>query len=176
MPRASKKVVEIEPSLSQRIAEAVGTASAPSLVPDYNPPPAKPKEPPPPELKSLVKDTSDYLKLRRLISAALDYRATEKEVKESRRLFALANGAKEVKGGKNDDLLGNLIKDLLGKHGVGKAMVEGDRINYYSGTRSSIKADLLMAQGVTPAQIAAATVTSYTYTLKLAKGEEGEDD
>jgi hypothetical protein len=68
------------------------------------------------------------------------------------------------------------MKNLLGKYHVGKALLDDIRVNYFATGRSTIKADLLLDNGVSPAVIQKCTVTSEVYTLKLSRGKDEEEE
>jgi len=145
------------PKAVQEIAKEV----APSLVPDglkLIPPPPKPKDELPPDLKQLVQDKKDYLTLARLIEEDMPWKAQQKEAEGKRKGI-------EIK-----------IKNLLGKHKVGEAMLGDVRVSYYSGERSTIKADKLLAAGVPIQTIMACTEKSTSFTLRLSKREEKEGE
>jgi hypothetical protein len=102
-------------------------------------------------------DKRDYLLLRRLVAASIEFAKQDKAAADARKPLT------------------NQIKNLLGKYQVGKAVTEEARINYFESGRESIKGDLLLAAGVSPAIIAGATKKTVSYTLKLtAVGEEEE--
>lgn len=69
------------------------------------------------------------------------------------------------------------IKDLLGQHQIDKCMIDDLRVSYYGSTRSTLKKELLLEEGVSAATIAKCTVPGKTsYTLKIARvGEEEEE-
>jgi hypothetical protein len=150
--------VQPMPDLKQRMAAATA-ASAPSLVPEYlNPPPPKEEEMIH-TLQELVTDKKDLLALKRLINEDIALKEVEANAKKQRKPLI------------------SKMKNLLGKYSVGKALLDDIRVNYFTTSRSSIKADLLLANGVSPAVIQKCTVTSDVYTLKLSRGkdEEGEE-
>jgi len=167
-------------TLKERMQETAA-AAAPSLAPAprIEAPPPKAEEVVP-TLKESIGDKKDYLKVKRLIADSLKYKnfvdpdillengVTEEVIKKA----TLPGGDlhKTIKG------VTAAIKVMLGKYKVGVAQEDEIHINYFSGTRKTIKPDLLLAQGVTPAQIKAATEEKSTYTLKITVGDEMEED
>jgi len=145
-------------TLAERTKEAVAaTATAPSMVPDLPAPPPKEEEVVP-SVKDLIHNKKDLLTLRRLMTEHISLSAVEREA-----------GSKKKK-------ITEQIKKLAGTYQIGKADYDGDRINYYSSERKTIKPDLLLAQGVQPNIILKATETTVSYALKItqAKDEGGE--
>ena len=143
-------------TLQQRMNDA---SASPSMIPPEATPAPPPKEEPVlPQLNTLIADKRDYLLLKRLIEEDLPWKAQASQA------------AKERKS------IEDKIKKLLGKHQVGLALMDDIRINYYSGERESLDKGLLLAQGVSPAQIIAATKKKPIYTLKITRGKEEEDE
>ena len=157
MPKKVQPITESKPSLAERMG-AITTATAPNLNPNFSvtPPPAKEKEIIP-DLKDLVEQRKDYLELKRLITTSLELAEQERLIKKQR------------------DPISSRIKDLLGTYKIGKAQVEGCRVNYFSGERRSIDASLLLANGVQPRVIEASTKVSVVYTLKITSQENDDD-
>ena len=151
-------------SLEERMALAT-SVGAPSMVPDFNPPPAKVVEVIP-TLQELVTDPKDYLTLKRLCFESKEYGHTQREA------------AKLLKP------ITARIKILLGKYRVGKALDGDVRINYYSGERRSINPDKLqnklLTLGMLPDTIkeviTAATKVKESYTLKITEVGQTDDE
>lgn len=146
---------QAKPTLAQRIKDTAGPA--PSLVPakmqEVPPPPDKVEEVVP-HVNEFVTDKKDLLALRRMMNRHMELATLIKPLDKER------------------DSLTTQIKALAGKYKIGKAQYDGDSINYFSGTRSTIKADLLLSQGVQPAVITAATILNTSYTLKITPAKE----
>lgn len=149
----SAKVQPIEESLRKRM-DAVSAGAAPSLVP-FVPPPAKEEEVIP-DLKEIMSQKKDYLEAKRLILRSIELAEAEKPIKKEREQITAK------------------LKNLLGRSGVAKAMVEDIRVNYYAGERSSIDGGKLLTLGVAPSIIREATNVTTTYTLKLTRQAEEE--
>jgi len=145
------------PDLKQRMASATA-ASAPSLVPEQlNPPPPKEEEVIP-TLQELITDRKDFLALKRLVNEDIALKEVEANAKKQRKPLI------------------SKMKNLLGKYHVGKALLDDIRVNYFATGRSTIKADLLLDNGVSPAVIQKCTITSEVYTLKLSRGKDEEEE
>lgn len=150
-------VKPIPQSLQDKMKAAVGGA-APSLTPGPRPlPPAKEVETLP-DISEVIEGVADRLALKRLVADSVALAAQEKEIKAMRAPIT------------------NNIKNILAKYEVGKAMCGDARINFYTVPRSSLSKDLLLRAGVTPAVIAACTVTTQTATLRITVGQEDDGE
>ena len=147
-----------KPTLEERVKQSIKTAPAPSLVPDQllpAPPPAKEEEVIP-RVQDLVKDRKDLLLIRRLMTQHIELGNTERQAKKAKEKITAQ------------------LKVLAGRYSLGKADYDGDRLNYFAGTRSSIDSTKLLSAGVQPSVIQACTNVSTTFTLKVTQGDEEE--
>ena len=156
MAAAKRKVVEMPKALQEQVNKIAAPSMVPEMPQEVIPPP--PKEEEIPMLGDLVKDIKDYLTLKQLIEEDLPWKRQEAEAKKARKRIETQ------------------LKNLLGKHQVGRAAMDGVTISYYSSSRSSLDRELLMRNGVTMNQIIAGTKSSTSYTLKLSEGKEEEDE
>ena len=147
--------------LKRRMEEQTAGArkSAPSMVPDYDRKQHRHYAPPKeeevlPELQELVTDARDLDVLQGAINLHAAYNSEKHKLEK-----AMAP-------------LADTIKSLLDDYQVSKAQCGDCRVSYYRVHRSAIKADLLLAHGVSPATIEASTVVSESATLKITKAEE----
>jgi len=145
-------------SLDARIKEHVGKATAPSMVPDFSPPPPPPKEEEIiPDIRELVDNAADRLRLMQLVEQQAAWGAQEKEAKKQRKPLTES------------------IKKIIGKYGIGRAMCGELLINYYNAPRATLSRELLLSAGIPPKVLDACTITKDTYTLRIsAPGESDE--
>lgn len=144
-------------SLKDRLSKVAGKSGVNLNPEDVAPPPVKEVEKIP-DMREVIVDAKERLKLMRLIEAHVAFGIQEKEAKKARAPLTIQ------------------IKDILGRNNASKLMVDGNRINYFNSPRSTIKGDLLLAHGITPKVIAECTVTSDAYTLKITPPGEGDDE
>lgn len=142
-------------SLKERLSKVAGRSGVNLNPEDVTPPPPKESEKLP-DMREVIADAKDRLKLIRLTEAHVAFGIAEREAKKAKAPLTTQ------------------IKDILGRNSASKLMVEGTRLNYFNAPRSSIKGDLLLQHGVSPKIIAECTVTSDAYTLKITPA--GEDD
>jgi len=144
--------------LKQRLQEAA--PPAPSMVPvakehPIAPPPQEEKTP---QLSDLISDKKDLLLLRRLIEEDMPWKEQAAEAAKMRKPL-------ETK-----------IKNILGKHKVGKALLDDIRVSYFGAERSVLDKELLLSNGVAPAVILASMKKSTSYTLRISKSKEEETE
>lgn len=124
-----------------------------------------PELPPPPEPEEQIPDIRDF----DLPSATrLQLVRLTEEHRE------LGDQAGEIK--KQRDQLTSKIKKILGEYKVGKALVGDLRVTYFNAPRTSLNKIKLMENGVTVKQIQASEETKDSYTLRISRvGQEEED-
>jgi hypothetical protein len=152
MPPATKKTLE------ERL-KGVAAAGAPSMIPVSDPPPPPPKvEEVIPQLSDLIQDRKKRLEMARLVSAHGEL------------------GEQVSTLNKQRDKLTAAIKKLAGENSIAKCISGDWQVNYFASTRESIKKDKLLALGVSPGVILAATAITHPLTLKVTRiGEEDEE-
>ena len=154
------KAISTANRLKASIKEVAGqaAAAAPSMVPEkILPAPPEKEEEQIPEVKDLIQDVGLRLKLKRLIHRERELAAQEKAAAKER------------------EPLSKAIKEIMGNQGIAKVRCDEFLASYFVVPRSTIKADLLLSQGVTPAQISKATVTTESFTLRITKEKESEE-
>lgn len=169
MTRVLVKKPTIAPPVRTMSLEDRLKASVRKAMPDANmhpdgmreevaaPPPKD--EPEVKDLKEMITTPVDYLKAKALLLEMTDIKAQLKPLKAREKAITPK------------------IKNLLGKHDVGKSRFEGWTVSYFDAPRSTLSKDLLIAAGVSPLTIMKCTITKPTYTLKLTPpGVEEEDD
>lgn len=124
---------------------------------------------PPPKEEEVIPDLSEIVKDRKM------------RLLVARKAAELGELSEQIsKLEKQQDTMSKELKKLVGTLKIGKAISGEWRINYYGGVRKSIKAALLLAAGITQATINACTKQTDTYTLKVTrlgeKEEEGGED
>lgn len=148
-----------KPSLKDRLSKVAASASVdmnPLSRKKFTPPP--PKEEDIPDMRDVIGSTADQSSLIRLVGEHAAIGQQER----------LLKGQKEP--------LTDRIKDILGRNKATKLKVDTYRVNYYSAPRTSIKKELLLEAGVAPDIIAACTVSTETYTLRVTEIKEGEEE
>lgn len=112
-----------------------------------------------PDMREVVADAKIRLKLLRLTALHAQLGAQESVIKKDRAR------------------LGEEVKAILCEIKQNKLDCDGVRVVYFSSMRNSIKANKLLALGVAPATITAATDSKEVYTLKItAAGAEEEEE
>lgn len=129
--------------------------SAPSL--NFAPRKEKEKEPPPPDLRELDIPAADRSKLARLIGMHSELTSD---------IGKLTKEKKEL----TED-----IKSLCKVYELEKFMAAGVKSNYYKISRETISSELLLAQGVSHAVIARATVKTDSWAFRTGKGSGDEE-
>jgi len=153
MAKAMKS--ESTKSMKSRLKQAVGGGA--SMVPQEKvpAPPPKKEEEAVPELRELIDDRKE----RRLFSTMVShYLAYSEDAK-------IADNHKKRLSGE--------MKKIVGSYGISSVMVEGNLVNYFNAPRSTIKSDLLLAAGISPATIASCTEVKDVYTLRITPPKEG---
>lgn len=150
------KVKEMD--LASRLAASVKIA-APSIVPDGT----KPKPEPKPalvftEIRELIANPAERLKFLRLSQASSSLAEEEKKIKYARRPIT------------------EQLKNLCVKYDIERALCNDVKVSYYDAPRSTISKELLLAQGVAPAVIAACTVVKSALTLRITPVGQDEEE
>lgn len=151
-----KLAQEAADSMAGRLAKAVGKTAAPSMIPEKFVPPPPKQEEVIPDLKSLIESRIEYKMLEGLITESADWAQQEREAKKARRPIT------------------EKIKQVLGKHGVSRAMCGEYRVIYYNAPRTSISKELLLSAGVDPEVIEECTISKDAYTLRILEPGEKE--
>lgn len=160
MPQSAQTQPTQKKPLRERIKE-LAAQSAPSMVPsprEVPPPPPEKEVEVLPSIVDLVEDRKTRLEIVRLVN---EYGSLGEELKPLK---------------KRQKQLSDRLKVLVGKAGIGKAASGDWRINYYSGERSTLKATLLLALGVSVDTISAATEIKSTYTLRITRLDEEDSN
>ena len=164
-PKTPPKVTQMPAhgDLKQKMRDQIGKTAAPSMVPEIPAPPERTEEVIP-DVKDLIPSAPDRLKLRKLVAEHIQ--------------FGQAKSAAD----KAQAPISEQIKKIVGTYKIGKALCDGNSINYYSVPRNTIKADLLrgfllahVGQPLTVEMVEkaleAATDTTVSYTLRVTPGK-----
>jgi hypothetical protein len=138
--------------LKQRMAQSV-VGTGPSLIPVPHTPKPEKEEEHIPQIDELIDDRDDVQTLRSLVSSHVSANTNKKQWE------------KTVEG------LSERIKGIIGRYGLGqginKANCDGQTINYYPQSRSTINATKLLAAGVDQKTIDDCTDTTQTLALRI---------
>ena len=144
----STKSKQAQSTMKDRLRRATGSGI--SMVPqDKVPAPPKKEEERVPLLKELIADRKDKNSMTLMVERYLAWSLQEKEAK------------------KEKDVLSKAMKIIVGSYGISKVMVGVNTVNYFNAPRSSIKSELLLAQGVSPEIIERATESTPAWTLRV---------
>jgi len=127
------------------------------MVPDYTPPPPPKEEEVIPDVRELVDNAADRLKIVQLVELSATWGAQEKEAKKARAPITES------------------LKKIIGRYGISKAMCGDYRINYYNAPRKTLSREMLLSAGVSPKVLDSCTIEKDSYTLRVsAAGDEDE--
>ncbi len=141
-------------SMVSRLKQAVGPGA--SMVPQEKvpAPPPKKEEEVVPDLHELIDNRSERRTFTALVKQYLEF----------------SDDVKIAQAGK--DRLSKSMKEVVGSYGISKVLVDGILVNYFNAPRSTIKSDLLLAAGISPATIASCTEVKDVYTLRVTPPKE----
>jgi len=139
--------------MKSKLRQAVGSGA--SMVPaDKTPPPPPKEEERVPELRELIEDKAEQRQMKQMVADYLTWSRQEKEA---------AGRKKEIS---------DAMKKIVGSYGISKVMVADNLVNYFNAPRSTIKAELLLSNGVSPGVIEASTQVTPVYTLRITPPKE----
>lgn len=145
------------PNIKDRL-NALRRQNAPSFVPESRRRQPKVEEIAPPDIRELV---ADSLHLDKILRLTTEQAAINHDIRE-------LNKARKP--------LVEQIKSLCNIYGLRKAQVDACRLAYFPVQKSAIKKELLLAAGVSPKIIAACTVTTESWNLKITEAGESEEE
>lgn len=135
-----------EQRLKEKMDKAIPKPKPASMIPA---PREKVEEPPPPDIREIDISNIDRLKVVRLVSQHS------------------ALGLQERDARNNKKALTNQLKGIVKNFDTKLFLCDGNRVNYYSTSQAVISKELLLSNGVSPAVIAASTVTKDKWTLRI---------
>lgn len=153
-------IVTPKQDLKTRMARAVIGKGA-SLIPvakEVVPPPAKQEKEEVPDLKQVITNAAERLKVTRLVSQLGEINKVESAIKKTKAPIV------------------NDLKILLGSNHVARAKCGDYKINYFNAPRKTLDVGLLLAHGVTKDIIDASYKQTDAYTLKVSAVSGDEDE